>query len=287
MLCRSHLQNVCKHHSLQGAPLFFFYLSESSCIGFKASTSGLLRISFLASGKAPLYHSIWYNAKLLNIYNARKQDEKQLLSPMVAMVLMFLDPRNMGEHSPVLSVPISTFSGLSETCLVTADPIPHTHSLSEVLHATGFCHTMGAGTGHRLSPRCHHSTSTIQSTSLHLHDKPCNPPQWAILGDGRPKLVLMQVTLLFYWLTILSYISWVCVLYKMILKIKGDRQESWALWYLFSKFMVGSVYVSIRFQCIPQSLGQNKTWSGLLSPLLILIPFFLFSVEEAILSTLT
>lgn len=27
--------------------------------------------------------------------------------------------------------------------------------------------------------------------------------------------------------------------------MKGDKQESWALWCLFSKFMVGSVYVSI------------------------------------------
>lgn len=85
---------------------------------------------------------------------------------------------------------------------------------------------------------------------------------------------------------ILSYISWVCVLYKIILKIKGDKKESWALWCLFSKFMEGSVYVSISLQRIPPILGGNKMWSGLLSPLVDINTFFLFSVEEAILSTL-
>lgn len=50
----------------------------------------------------------------------------------------------------------------------------------------------------------------------------------------------------------------------MILKIKGDRQESWALWYLFSKFMVGSVYVSNQAPMhSPKSRSeQNVKWSS-------------------------
>ena len=73
----------------------------------------------------------------------------------------------------------------------------------------------------------------------------------------------------------------------MILKIKGDKQESWAVWHLFSKSMVGSVYVSISLQHILQILGHNKMWSGLLSPFVGINTFFLFPVEEATLSELT
>lgn len=119
--------------------------------------------------------------------NARKQGGKQLLSPMVSMVLMFLGPLNMGEHSPVLSVPISTFRWVLRD--LPGDCWPHISHPFSIWESS--CHWLlshhGGGEGgvtrHRLSPRCHHSTSTIQSTSLHLHDKPCNAPQWAILGE--------------------------------------------------------------------------------------------------------
>lgn len=71
----------------------------------------------------------------------------------------------------------------------------------------------------------------------------------------------------------------------MIFKIKGDKKESWALWHLLSKFMSCSVYVSISLQLIYQILGRNKMQSGFMSPLVDINTFFLFSVEEATLST--
>lgn len=67
--------------------------------------------------------------------------------------------------------------------------------------------------------------------------------------NARDSFVLLIYNALLYFMGLFN---------KMILKMKADKQLSWALWCLFSKFMVGSVYVSISLQHYPQILGQNK-----------------------------
>lgn len=145
------------------------------------------------------------HVKLVDVYSAWKRGEKQLLSHMVAAVLVFLGPVHTGEHLPVLSVLITTISGgLSEICSPTAESMSHAHSPSEAISAAGLCHTIPSGRNRHL-PRCHHFYSTTQSSSLRLCDKPCNS-QWATPGMEMGKGTVNTSYSFFKWISH-SYIS--------------------------------------------------------------------------------
>lgn len=85
---------MCVNITVYRASLFHFYFSESNCFCFNASTSGLMRISVLASGKGPPVPIYFIDYKTAQHMQCQETGCGATSFIMVATVLMFLDPLN-------------------------------------------------------------------------------------------------------------------------------------------------------------------------------------------------
>lgn len=178
---------------------------------------------------------------------------------------MFLDTLNIGEHWPVLSVPINTFTwalrDLHHDCWSYLTPIFYLRLFVPLAFVTPWA-WYGQDTDSPPGATILPPPSKVSPSPWQNHVIPLKE---LFLDDGRKKLC--QCKLLFCSFNLQFFLLFLgSLFYKTILKMKADKQESWALWCLFSKFMVTSVYVSTSLQPFPQILGQNKMWTRLPSP---------------------
>lgn len=170
-----------EHQSLRGVTFFVLFFQIVFYL-LQAPTFRLMRILVLVFGARPT--SLFIPCKSSEHTQYWKLGGKQLVSHSVTAAFVFLGLLHIGEQmSPVLCLNHhhsgGDFQRSAPTQLLSPCLTPFLHCRFFV--PLPFVIPSSAGETDFVSGATT-STPTPQSTSLHLYEKPCNSPQWAIPG---------------------------------------------------------------------------------------------------------